>query len=248
MAYMEIHEEYARRSSPQNRPTNSPQAIDGQNGKQKRAVSSPRLPPGKRRRTQASRAHVGTSSNSPSNIEKNINDHRGPSNRLENAASTPGSNMAQFHPPETVNIPPTNSSLQIPMDAGPQATPDFNGMNMDSYNNAYQYQAPICPTPPATFARFIETDPASQPAAESTSEQPWHPAPFASFIETDPATLVPQPSAESTSQPTTSELPWYPAAFASFIETNPPAAESTSQPTLASCYVSTFYVTTLEKT
>ncbi|KAL2368559.1 hypothetical protein RJZ57_007053 [Blastomyces gilchristii] len=50
-----------------------------------------------------------------------------PSTRLENAANTPGSSTAQFHPPETVN---------------PQASPDFNGMNMDSYNNAYQDQAP----------------------------------------------------------------------------------------------------------
>ncbi|KAL7367221.1 hypothetical protein ACKS0A_05437 [Histoplasma ohiense] len=82
MAYMRIHEEYVRRSSPQNRSTNSSQAIDGRSGKQKRAVSSLGLPPGKKRRTQASRAHVGPSSNSPSNIEKNTDDHRGPSNRF----------------------------------------------------------------------------------------------------------------------------------------------------------------------
>ncbi|KAL2359659.1 hypothetical protein RJZ56_007485 [Blastomyces dermatitidis] len=82
MAYMRIHEEYVRRSSPQNRSTNSSQAIDGRSGKQKQAVSSLRLPPGKKRRTQASRAHVGPSSNSPSNIEKNTDDHRGPSNRF----------------------------------------------------------------------------------------------------------------------------------------------------------------------
>ncbi|KKZ66049.1 hypothetical protein EMCG_08192 [[Emmonsia] crescens] len=82
MAYVQIHEEYVRRSSPQNRSTNSSQAIDGRNGKQKRAVSSLGLPAGKKRRTQASRAHVGPSSNSSSNIEKNTNDHRGPSNRF----------------------------------------------------------------------------------------------------------------------------------------------------------------------
>ncbi|OJD18817.1 hypothetical protein ACJ73_08689 [Blastomyces percursus] len=82
MAYMRIHEEYVRRSSPQNRSTNSSQAIDGRNGKQKRAVSSLGLPPGKKRRTRASRAHVGPSSNPPSNIEKNTNDHQGPSNRF----------------------------------------------------------------------------------------------------------------------------------------------------------------------
>ncbi|QSS66983.1 hypothetical protein I7I51_03195 [Histoplasma capsulatum] len=76
MTYRKIHEEYVCRSSPQNQPTNSPHAIDGQNGKQKRAISSLRLPPGKRRRTQASMAHIGPSSNSPSNIEKNIHGHR----------------------------------------------------------------------------------------------------------------------------------------------------------------------------
>ncbi|EDN07612.1 hypothetical protein I7I51_04474 [Histoplasma capsulatum] len=159
------------------------------------------------------------------------------SQRLENAANTPGSSTVQFHPPETVNLPCTSSSLQIPIDAGPQASPDFNGMNMDSYNNAYQDQAPICPTPvfrPAASASFIETDLATlvpPPAAESTqpatSEQPWHPAAFASFIEIDPAS---QPATESTS-----EQQWHPAASASFIETDPatlvppPAQPATSE-------------------
>ncbi|OAT04140.1 hypothetical protein, variant [Blastomyces gilchristii SLH14081] len=146
MAYMRIHEEYVRRSSPQNRSTNSSQAIDGWSGKQK-------LPPGKKRRTQASRAHVGPSpvfEPSTSTItgfndhpaQQTSANHLGTSNQIENRRSTsstyscPSGSGAPYDPAYySMQSEPTLAGAliqQFPQGYGESVNPSVEG---DVYPN-----------------------------------------------------------------------------------------------------------------
>ncbi|OJD28185.1 hypothetical protein ACJ73_00422 [Blastomyces percursus] len=156
-------------------------------------------------------------------------------------------NMTQFHQPGASSGDTASAASEMarlgtcqPVLRGsdqPQAAPDFNRMNIDSYNNQAPQPA-ADPTAasseltselffhPAAFASFIGQS--SQPAAhfESTSEQFFHPVAFASFIGTDPAIQSSQPAAD-------------PAALAAhfgFIGTDPaiqssqPAADPAADP------------------
>ncbi|OJD09471.1 hypothetical protein ACJ73_10288, partial [Blastomyces percursus] len=104
----------------------------------------------------------------------------------------------------------------------PQAAPDFNRMNIDSYNNAYQAH-------PRTHMQQAP-QPAADPAAltahfESTPEPFFHPVAFTSFIGTDPMIQSSQPAADTAALTahfeSTPEPFFHPVAFTSFIGTDP---------------------------